>query len=404
MKKILFIIIVLIFITVPFILLQRHKPFKIITGFVKREGRVFTLNGKPFSAIGANNYYAIYKSPRMVNKLFEIAAENNISVMRMWGFLDAGHGSNPTAGAKEGIYFQYWNGKVPVYNDTETGLKKLDYAVYKAKEQGIRLVIPLADNWQEFGGMDQYVKWRGGTSHDEFYTDPVIKQWYKNYVAHILNRTNTYTGIAYKDEPAIMAWELANEPRCDGILKPSEDCTESTITLWAEEMSGYIKSIDKQHLLGAGDEGFYCNTIADEWTEDCSHGVDSRGLADIPSLDYISVHMYPEKWDKTVAWATQWVARHVTDSYEKNKPVLLGEFGLQDKIHRITAYTDWMKPLPVDNSVALVWMLADTLDNGLPYPDYDGYTIYCPGEVCALLREKNAKLSVMPTITTGMVQ
>jgi len=35
---------------------------------------------------------------------------------------------------------------------------------------------------------------------------------FKNYVKKIINRRNTITGVLYRDDPTIMAWDLANEP------------------------------------------------------------------------------------------------------------------------------------------------------------------------------------------------
>jgi mannan endo-1,4-beta-mannosidase len=98
-------------------------------------------------------------------------------------------------------------------------------------------VIPFVNNWNDFGGMDQYVRWRDISTpdgqtwyHDSFYTDPFIKQWYKDWIAHLLNRVNTYNGIAYKNDPTIMTWELGNEPRClsAGAYERSDHCTTQT--------------------------------------------------------------------------------------------------------------------------------------------------------------------------------
>ena len=34
------------------------------------------------------------------------------------------------------------------------------------------------------------------------------------FLQTVLNRYNKFTGVYYKDDPTIMAWELINEPTC----------------------------------------------------------------------------------------------------------------------------------------------------------------------------------------------
>lgn len=184
--------------------------------FVKQTGPELRLKGQIFRFAGTNNYYLMYKSQTMVDDVLNTAASSGFTVLRAWASLEIGNqdGSNSIQGKADGVYFQYWDGAKPAYNDGVDGLQHLDYVVYKAKQLGIKLVFPLVNNWNAFGGMDQYVRWANGAYHDQFYTDPRIRSWYKSWISHLLNRTNIYTGLKYKDEPAIMTWELANEPRC----------------------------------------------------------------------------------------------------------------------------------------------------------------------------------------------
>ncbi|KAG2257176.1 hypothetical protein Bca52824_076470 [Brassica carinata] len=95
----------------------------------------------------------------------------------------------------------------------------LDFAIAEAKRLGIKMIITFVNNYSDFGGRKQYVEWaksqgQVANSEDDFYTNPLVKQFFKNHVKTMVDRVNTFTKIAYKDEPTIMAWELMNEPQC----------------------------------------------------------------------------------------------------------------------------------------------------------------------------------------------
>lgn len=42
-----------------------------------------------------------------------------------------------------------------------------------------QVILAFVDNWQQTGGVDEYVKWTGDPTktHKDFYTDPVIMGW-----------------------------------------------------------------------------------------------------------------------------------------------------------------------------------------------------------------------------------
>lgn len=372
--------------------------------FVKQAGPELRLHGKLFRFAGSNNYYLIYKSQFMVDEVLNAAAAQGFRVIRVWGAIDIGNqdGSNSIRGKADGVYTQYWGGSVPAYNDGDDGLKHLDYVIYKAGQLGIKLVIPFVNNWNDFGGMDQYVRWRGGQYHDEFYTDPLIRSWYKDWIAHLLERTNTYNGLKYRNDPTIMTWELANEPRClsAGAYPRSPNCTTQTLIAWADEMSTYIKSIDDKHLVSVGDEGFYCVPNPTDWTENCGEGIDSLAFASLENVDVMSFHLYPDLWGKDVSWGTQWIQRHFQDARALDKPAMLGEFGLQDKSMRNPNYKTWTDTVFASGGAgALYWILSGKQDDGSLYPDYDGFTVYCPSPVCTTISNFGAMMKANQPLT-----
>lgn len=354
--------------------------------FVTVKGNELWLEGERFRAAGSNSYWPAFAEPPVVDQIFQAAADNNFKVMRIWAFNDIGDPADPTTSIdpqNSNTYFQYWDGTGPAQNEGENGLVKLDYAVASAKERGLKLVLPFVNNWGPFGGMGQYVSWAGLDDHGAFYTDPQIRQWYKDWVTYLLNRTNTITGVAYKDEPAIAIWELANEPRCDGVPQfPSKDCSSETIVAWVEEMAAHVKSIDSKHVIGLGDEGFMCTEPDGHWTYNCSTGQDSRAFAAIDDIDIVGLHVYPDHWDTDAEWSRQWILDHVAIADEVGKPIFIGEYGWRGGLPRNVVFHDWMGAFEeAGGDIGLYWWMQVRTEHSIPN-DSDGFTAYCPSPVC----------------------
>ena len=47
----------------------------------------------------------------------------------------------------------------------------------------------------------------------DFFTSPACRATYRAFFTAMLTRVNSVTGVAYRDDSTIFAWELINEPR-----------------------------------------------------------------------------------------------------------------------------------------------------------------------------------------------
>jgi mannan endo-1,4-beta-mannosidase len=150
----------------------------------------------------------------------------------------------------------------------QVALQHIDYAIWSARMHHIRLIIPFVDNWHYYhGGKHTFTDWRGLPNEQAFYYSSLVINDFEQYISVILNHVNSYTGIAYKDDPTILAWETGNE-----LSAPTD---------WVRTISSYIKGIDPQHLIMDGNY-----EQADET---------SNFLSDLPikSVDIYTGHYYP---------------------------------------------------------------------------------------------------------------
>ena len=157
-------------------------------------------NGEDFVVAGTNAYWLAQEADEDIETAFDDIVNAGLTTVRTMGFNDV------TTPQNYGAYYQLWTNGVATFNTGAYGISRFDAVVASAKSHGIRLIVPLTNNWSDYGGMDVYVsQLNPGGTHDTFYTDSTIIAAYKNYVNEFVTR--------YLDEPTILGWELANEPR-----------------------------------------------------------------------------------------------------------------------------------------------------------------------------------------------
>ncbi|KAG8870292.1 hypothetical protein FRB97_000177, partial [Tulasnella sp. 331] len=152
-----------------------------------------------------------------------------------------------------------------------------------------------------------------GAAHDTFYTDPKIIAAYKKYLSFVVP--------AFKNHPALFSWELANDLRCQGAsgTTTSSTCNTVTITTWVKEIAAFVKSLDPNHLVGAGDSGFFCtqptcpkvngpsptkrsNGWDKRWVFDGPaynghFGIDTLDICNDPNIDLCTIQFFPDQQD-----------------------------------------------------------------------------------------------------------
>ena len=206
---------------------------------------------------------------------------------------------------------------VPVYisgrrNYNEAAFRTLDRVLALCPEYDVRVIIPLiiAQNFAGWRGVDEFAA-LAGKPGSAFWTDPEIKDDFRDLIRHVLNRRNTVSGLLYRDDPAILAWQLGNEfPSWWGDRRLDEKTWKPRVTAWSCEMAACLKQVDPRHLVmeGGGDRAAF---IAD------------------PNIDVLSTHLY-EYWNRLGGGSTDLAALARVDRAETlgRKPLIIDEFGL----------------------------------------------------------------------------
>ncbi|MDX2022093.1 MAG: cellulase family glycosylhydrolase [Deltaproteobacteria bacterium] len=356
-------------------------PLPPIAGFVQKQGAALWVQGRPFRVGGTNAYYLqqLFANAELGERDSESVALQALDTMvclrlpvaRLWAFNEARDRSAIRTGPDQ---FR------------EVGLRGLDRAVAEAKARGIRLILTLTNNWPEYGGLPAMAAWVGKSKND-FFSDRSFQALWRQYVALLSSRVNVYTGVAYKDEPTIMAWELGNEFRCESCVGTS------ALTDTVARLSRFAKTMFPNHLIADGGEGFddtpnLYRGLSNTYAVSGGMGASFHRLAAIPSLDLLSSHFYPRSWGLTSSGdAAVWIARHDSIARANDKVAYLGEYGLAGQGDVVTddvravVYDAWLERLfaSTGGTLGFFWQLVPA---GRPngdghgvHSDRDGLTV-----------------------------
>jgi mannan endo-1,4-beta-mannosidase len=316
-------------------------------GFVSRDGPHFKLNAKTYRYVGANIWYGAYLGSaasfgdraRLTKELDDLKALG-VSNLRVLGSSELSPLINSLDPA-----FSYEPGK---YNDDL--LTGLDFLLAEMGKRDMKAVMYLTNFWEWSGGMVTYQYWTNGGRYinmndpahpwpefadfsAQFYADGAAKAAYWRYVGMLTNRVNSITGKPYKDDTAIMAWQLCNEPRpggSDAAVLVNADAYYG----WIADTAALIRQQAPNHLVSLGHEGLMGANMHEDIL-----------IKAHKNIDYLTAHIWPQNWswvdkddlagtfDAAADKVQAYIDAHIRIARQINKPLVFEEFGFpRDKI------------------------------------------------------------------------
>ncbi len=301
-----------------------------------RDGH-FERHGKPYYYVGTNFWYgAILGSEGQGGNRQRLCQE--LDAMKAAGIdnLRILVGSDGERGVKTKVEptLQTAPGE---YNDTI--LAGLDYLLMEMGKRDMVAVLYLNNSWEWSGGYGYYLEQAGAGKAprpneagyeafmnfvSQYATNEKAHQLFYDYVRFIISRTNRYTKLKYADDPAIMSWQIGNEPRAFGREQLP------AFEKWIGEAAALIRSLDGHHLISVGSEGSWgCENDEGVWRRICSD----------KNVDYCNVHLWPYNWGwahrdslaanlpRACANSKEYIDRHLAICDSIRKPLVMEEFG-----------------------------------------------------------------------------
>lgn len=318
----------------------------VVSEFITQEKGRFFKGDKPYYFIGTNYWYgAILGSTgqggnrERLGKELDFMKANGITNLRVLVGADGPSGQE----VKIRPSLQLAPG---VYNDTI--FEGLDYLMVELGKREMHAVLFLNNSWEWSGGYGQYLSWAGegdvppkGVHDWPVFVEHVAKyaacdachELFFNHVKHVMTRINRYTGKKYTEDPAIMSWQVGNEPRA------FSDEAKPLMAKWLKNTTALMRSLDQNHLISIGSEG--------SWGCEMDMNLFEEIHAD-KNVDYLTMHVWPKNWnwidinqipqsvDVAIEKTNEYMQKHIQIAQKLKKPIVMEEFGFPRDNHKYT--------------------------------------------------------------------
>lgn len=323
------------------------------TAFVTRSGNTgFAVSGRAYRPVGPNVYWLgldeneggiYYPGKNRIKEAMAQAVAMGANTIR-----------SHTLGISVGQPKSVW----PTANKVNNGAwDVIDYSIAAASRYGLRLVIPLTDEYDWYhGGKYTFLRWSGASSANNgaaFYTNRKTIDLYKTYISTIINHRNPYTGIRLGDDPTIMAWETGNEL---GAYMMKNGAPPAA---WTAEIAKHIKSLAPRHLVIDGSDG-----------TQYTNGTPVPGV-NVAQVDVITDHAY--------GLSNSLLGKDLTIANKYKKALLMSEFDWINK-NNGNDLNGWLKAVEAQPGTGdMFWSIFGHDEKGCNWVKHnDGYSMYYP--------------------------
>ncbi|GAA5834464.1 hypothetical protein JCM11251_007015 [Rhodosporidiobolus azoricus] len=324
------------------------------TAFVKRSGQQLKLSNANYRIVGPNIYWlcsdendkpwAAPPDKGRVREAMAIAVAMGANTIRVH-----------TCGISVGLNSPY--SLMPSRNTFQESLWDIrDYVLYAAREYGLRVILPLTDNYDYYhGGKYSFIDMAGLSRNEggrKFYEAKAVIAAFKEYITAIVSRVNSYTGIPYFRDPTILAWETGNE--LGGYINAEMWPPAS----WTNQIIDTIRKLDTSHLIIDGFWNYTNNAVPD-------------GL-NIPGVDIMSDHGYPRN--------TGILKKEIELAKNANKAFFIGEYDWTTT-HGGVPLKDYLAAIEASGSYLgdMIWnVMGHDAQCCAFVPHNDGYSAYYP--------------------------